>query len=473
MPFFEGSVVTSTIPGPVLITGGRVIDPWQGLDAIADVLVQDGRVAWTRSAGDGAYGVPHGTQIIDATGMIVAPGFIDLHCHLREPGQEYKETIETGTRAAARGGFTTVCAMPNTEPAIDSTERVAYVAERAREVAVVRVLPIGTITLGRAGQELSDLGGLAAAGAALFSDDGSAVVDNDLMRAALRESARLGLSLSQHSEDPAVIGNAIAHEGEAAAQLGLPAASAEAETNIIERDLQLLAETGGRLHVAHASTAGAVKLLRSARERGLSVTAEVTPHHLTLTDRALLGERGRQYGWPDGPVADTSLRVNPPLRSEEHVNALVEALRDGVIDAIATDHAPHAASDKSGGFAEAAPGISGIETTFGLLMTALVHTGQLDVATLIARLTLGPVNVIGAPADAEGLRGLTPGAAADIVVLDPNRVWTVRSEEFASLGKNTPLEGCELRGMVIHTFVGGQLVYSATPDAARQEAARP
>ena len=472
MPFLEGSVVTSTTPGPVLITGGRVIDPWQGLDAIADVLLQEGRIAWTRPSGDGAYGVPHGTQIVDATGMIIAPGFIDLHCHLREPGQEHKETIETGTRAAARGGFTTVCAMPNTEPAIDTPERLAYVTGRAKEVAVVRVLPIGTITLGRAGRELSDWGSLAAAGAALFSDDGSAVVDNDLMRAALRESARLGLSLSQHSEDPAVIGNAIAHEGEAAAQLGLPAASAEAETNIIERDLHLLAETGGRLHVAHASTSGAVELLRAARERGLPVTAEVTPHHLTLTDRALLGERGAQYGWPNGPVANTSLRVNPPLRSDEHVNALVDALRDGVIDAIATDHAPHAAEDKSGGFADAAPGISGIETTFGLLMTALAHTGRLDVTTLIARLTLGPVNVIGAPADAEGLRGLTPGAAADVVVLDPDRVWTVRAQEFASLGKNTPLEGCELRGMVTHTFVGGRLVYSAT-EAAAHGATRP
>ena len=464
--------MTSSSQGPVLISGGRVIDPWQNLDAIADVLLRDGRVVWTRTETNGLPDLPADTRRIDAAGMVVTPGFIDLHCHLREPGQEHKETIESGTRAAARGGFTTVCAMPNTEPPIDTPELVESVLRGAAATASVRVLPIGTITAGRAGRELADLGGLAAAGAALFSDDGSAVANDDLMRSALVESARLGLSLSQHSEDPDVIGNAVAHAGEAASGLGLPSASAEAETNIIERDLRLLAEAGGRLHVAHASTTGAVELLRGARGRGLPVTAEVTPHHLTLTDRALLGERGPQHGWPNGPVADTSLRVNPPLRSEEHVNALVDALREGVIDAIATDHAPHSAQDKAGGFADAAPGISGIETAFGLLMTALVHTGRLDLPTLIERLTLGPAKVIGATADTLGLRGLTPGAAADVLVLDPDRSWTVRSEKFASMGRNTPLEGCELRGMVTQTFVGGVQVYAAEEQSVAHEAAR-
>ena len=463
---------TSNSQGAVLISGGRVIDPWQGLDAVADVLLRDGRVAWTRVGAGADHDVPAATQVIDAAGMVVAPGFIDLHCHLREPGQERKETIETGARAAARGGFTTVCAMPNTEPPMDTAERVSYVADRARESGCVRVLPIGTITQQRAGRELADMASLAAAGAALLSDDGAAVVDDDVMRAALIESARLGLPLSQHSEDPDVIGGAVAHTGEAAAQLGLPAAPAEAETNIIERDLRLLAEAGGHLHVAHVSTNGAVQLLRDARERGLRVTGEVTPHHLALTDRALLGERGPQYGWPDGPVADTSLRVNPPIRSQEHVDALVDALREGLIDAIATDHAPHTVEDKAGGFANAAPGISGIETTFGLLMTTLVHTGRLDLPTLIARLTIGPAGIIGARADGLGLRGLTTGAAADIVVLDPDRAWTVRAEDFASLGKNTPLEGCALRGMVTHTFVEGQQVYAAAEGVA-QGAGRP
>lgn len=458
--------------GPVLISGGRVIDPWQNLDATGDVLLQDGRVAWTRVGADSSPNVPSDTQRINATGMIVAPGFIDLHCHLREPGQEHKETIETGTRAAARGGFTTVCAMPNTEPPIDSPELVESVMRSAAAGASVRVLPIGTITVGRAGGELADLSGLVAAGAALLSDDGAAVADDDVMRAALVESARLGVPLSQHSEDPLVIGNAVAHAGEAAKELGLPSASAEAETNVIERDLRLLAEVGGHLHVAHASTAGAVELLRDARERGLPVTAEVTPHHLTLTDRALLGERGPQHGWPRGPVADTSLRVNPPIRSGEHVNAMVDALREGVIDAIATDHAPHSTQDKTGEFVSAAPGISAIETAFGLLMTALVHTGRLDLPTLIARLTHGPAGVIGTRADALGLRGLTPGAAADVVVLDPDRSWTVRAEDFLSLGKNTPLEGCELRGMVTHTFVGGVQVYAAEEQPVAHGAAR-
>ncbi len=458
--------MTSTSPEPVLISGGRVIDPWQGLDTIADVMLQNGRVAWTRVGAEGGQSVPPGTSVIDATGMVVAPGFIDLHCHLREPGQERKETIQTGTLAAARGGFTTVCAMPNTEPAIDTEERVTGVVRRARDGAHARVLPIGAITKGRAGKALSDLASLARAGAVLFSDDGNAVFDPELMRAALRASERLGMSLSQHSEDPGIIGIAVAHEGEAARQLGLPTAPGTAETKLIERDVALVAQTGGRLHVAHVSTAGAVALLREVRERGLAVTAEVTPHHLTLTDQALLGARGPQHGWPNGPVADTSLRVNPPLRSDEDVNALVDALRDGVIDAIATDHAPHAVEDKSGGFAEAAPGISGIETAFGLLMTALVHTGRLDIATLIMRLTRGPAMVLGAVADAEGLRGLTPGAVADVVVLDPDRTWTVRAEDFASLGKNTPLEGCQLRGMPLHTFVGGRVVWSAMPEAS-------
>ena len=464
--------MASDYRGPILISGGRVIDPWQNLDATGDVLLQDGRVAWTHVGADSTPDIPAGTQRLDAAGMIVAPGFIDLHCHLREPGQEHKETIESGTRAAARGGFTTVCAMPNTEPPLDTAERVSYVVDRARESACVHVLPIGTITVGRAGRELADLSTLAMAGAALLSDDGTAVANDDVMRAAFLESARLGLPLSQHSEDPEIIGNAVAHEGEAARKLGLPSAPAEAETSIVERDLRLLAEAGGHLHVAHVSTAGAAELLRDARERGLSVTSEVTPHHLTLTDRALLGERGPQYGWPNGPVADTSLRVNPPIRSKEHVNAMVDALREGVIDAIATDHAPHSAQDKAGAFVDAAPGISVFETSFGLLMTGLVHTGQLDLPTLIERLTLGPAKIISSAADALGLRGLTPGAAADVVVLDPDRAWTVRADNFLSRGRNTPLEGCALRGMVTHTFVGGVPVYTAEEQSVAHGAAR-
>ena len=464
----------SNVVESVLIRGGRVIDPWQGMDAPADVFLQDGRIAWTHTRGMGSSpAVPPNTRHVDASGMIVAPGFIDLHCHLRTPGQEHKETIESGARAAARGGFTTICAMPNTEPPYDTPDRLLDVALRAHMNAIVRVLTIGAITVGRRGQELADLDALAGAGAVLFSDDGAAVSDDDVMRAALTASARLDMPLSQHSEDPRVIGNAVAHEGEAAAALGLPAAPAEAETAIIDRDLRLVQETGGRLHIAHASTRGAVQRIRAARERGDNVTAEVTPHHLTLTDRALLGERGPQYGWPNGPVADTSLRVNPPVRSAEHVDALVDALREGVIDAIATDHAPHTAADKAGGFADAAPGISGIETAFALMMTALVHTGRLPLSTLIERLTLGPARIISAAADAIGLRGLTTGAAADVVILDPDHAWTVNADEFESLGKNTPLHGCELRGQVTHTFVEGRQVYSAMGEAAAQGAARP
>ena len=462
-----GRDVTRSNGAPLLISGGRVIDPWQNLDALGDVLLQDGRVRQVRLRRPGdAPDHPEGAQIVDATGMIVAPGFVDLHCHLREPGQEHKETVATGTRAAARGGFTTVCAMPNTEPAIDTADRVAFVLQRAREAAAVRVLPIGAITIGRRGEELTDMRALAAAGAVAFSDDGAAVIDADLMRGALRLSGELDAPISQHSEDPSVIGNAVAHEGAVAGRLGLAAAPASAETRIVARDLELAAEAGGRLHVAHASAADTVSLLRDARERGIPFTAEATPHHLTLSDEALLGESDPQFGWPPGAERNTSLRVNPPIRSRQDVAALAQALADGVIDAIATDHAPHAHADKAGAFETAAPGISGIETAFGLLMTALVHTGRLDIPTLIARLTRGPASVIGAAAQAEGIKGLVEGATADVVILDPDRSWTVTSADFASLGKNTPLEGCQLRGMVVGTYAAGRPVYSADGDAA-------
>ena len=458
--------MTRSSGAPVLIRGGRVIDPWQGIDAIGDVLLQDGRVRQVRLRAHGsAPDSPADAEIVDAAGMVVAPGFIDLHCHLREPGQEHKETIATGTLAATRGGFTTVCAMPNTEPAIDTPNRVSFVLQRARDTAAIRVLPIGAITIGRRGEELTDMRALASAGVVAFSDDGSAVSDADLMRRALCLSGELGISISQHSEDPAVIGKAVANSGPVAARLGLPAAPASAESRIVARDLELVAQAGGRLHVAHASAAETVGLLREARERGIPFTAEATPHHLTLSEEALLGDPGPQFGWPAGPERDTSLRVNPPIRSKHDVAALEQALADGVIDSIATDHAPHSHSDKAGAFEAAAPGISGIETAFGLLMTALVHTGQLDVSTLIARLTHGPASVIGAAAQAAGINGLAEGATADVVILDPDRARTVRSADFESLGKNTPLEGRQLRGMVVATYAAGSRVFSADGDA--------
>ena len=454
--------MTTSVGPPLLITGGRLIDPIQGRDAVADLLIEGGRIAWVWEHGHGERPtLPSGCRVLEATGLVVAPGFIDLHCHLREPGQEHKETIATGVRAAARGGFTTVCAMPNTDPAIDTPGVVELVRQRAREAGPLRVLPIAAVTVGRRGDALTEMEELAAAGVVAFSDDGAAVHDPRLMRSALSIAGGLGLPIIQHCEDPAMVRNAVAHEGWVATRLGLPAAPAVAEESMASRDIALVAVTGGRLHLAHISSAGTLDHLRRAKEQGLAVTAEATPHHLALTHEALLGDRGDAYGWPRGEAYDTNLRVNPPLRRPEDAEALITALHDGLIDIVATDHAPHAWEDKAVPFAEAAPGISGLETAFGLLMTALVHPRRIDLMTLIHRMTAAPASLLPAAYRDDGLGTLREGAVADIVLLDPERPWTVHAEEFASKGRNTPLDGCDLRGAVVATVASGEVVYAA------------
>lgn len=439
----------------LLITGGRLIDPSQGLDGAFDVLVKGGKVAWIGQGKPPVEDPARGEaleSVFHARGLVVCPGFIDLHCHLREPGFEEKETIATGTRAAARGGFTTVCCMPNTQPALDSRASVEFVIRKAAEEGVVRILPIGCITRGRQGKELAEMGELAAAGVVGFSDDGRPVEDARLLRHALEYSLSFGLPIIEHCEDLSLTKGGAMNEGLVALRLGLPGMPAVAEDNIAARDIAMAELTGARLHIAHVSTRGAVELVRRAKDKGLPVTAEATPHHLTLTEERVLGGEAA----PPHFAYDTNAKVNPPLRARQDVEALIEGLRDGTIDAIATDHAPHTAVDKMVEFTAAEFGISGLETAFGSLMM-LVHSGELGLAELISKLTAGPARIIGR----EGLGSLRPGSPADIAILDPDAEWVVAPEKFASKGRNTPLTGTMLRGKVVATLVDGEVVYDA------------
>ncbi len=441
------------------IHGARVIDPALGRDGIADIVIVDGRIA--RVGPDEGSAVIDAERI-DAAGLVATPGFVDLHVHLRQPGFEHKETIATGTMAAARGGYTTVCAMPNTNPPLDSRPAVESVLREAEASAHVRVLPVGCITRGRAGKELAPAGELVDAGVVALSDDGDALSDAALMRNALQYSTAFGLPVSQHCEDPALVRDGHMHEGWVATRAGLRGRPASAEETFVARDIVLAELTGAHLHIAHVSTAGSVALLRAARERGAHVTAEVTPHHLTLTHEEVAF--GDDYSTL---TYNTNAKVNPPLREQDDLEALAEALRDGVIDAVATDHAPHATIDKEIEFDLAAPGISGLETSLGLLMS-LVHDGALDLPTLIARLTNGPVQAWGLDrrTGLEGLGTLAPGAPGDVTLLDPDAEWTVDATQFASLGRNTPIDGRTLRGRAVATIYGGDVVHSLEGVAA-------
>jgi dihydroorotase len=446
--------------GSLAIRGGRVLDPGRGLDTVADVLIENGRIAKVGTALAAA-------QVIDASGLVVCPGFVDIHCHLRDPGFEHKETIETGTRAAARGGFTTICCMPNTEPPIDSRATVEYVLRTAAAVGLVRVLPIGCVSRGRHGEALAELADLAEAGVVGFSDDGNPVADGALMRRALEYSKALGLPIIDHCEEPSLTKEGVMHEGWVATRLGLRGQPAAAEEAAVARDIALAEFTGSRVHIAHVSTRGSVDLVRAAKARGVNVTAEVTPHHLTLTHEAVAFSPACPAGKPAGRTAgngglsyDTNAKVNPPLRTREDVEACVEGLLDGTIDAIATDHAPHALEDKLCEFDQAAFGISNFETALGALLT-LVPGGRLDLPTLVAKLTAGPAAALALDRrpGLDGLGSLAPGAPADVAVLDPRREWVVEPERFASKGRNTPLAGRLLRGQVMATVCAGKVVH--------------
>ena len=442
-----------------LIEGARIIDPFRRLDRLGDLLLGNGAII---AAGD----VPsdqstEGCRVIDGRGMVASPGFIDLHCHLREPGYEYKETIATGSQAAARGGFTTLCCMPNTDPPIDSESVVRFINQRAREQSLVRILPIGCVTKGRQGRRLADLEELAGSGVVAFSDDGDPVDDANLMRLALTYGYDLGMPIINHCQDLSLSCDGVMAEGAVATMLGLPGIPAAAEEAMIARDISLAGMTGGRLHIAHLSTLGSVPLLRQAKERGLRVTAEVCPHHLTITDQWVTGSQGNQglSGASASPYAyETSTKVYPPLRRQQDVDAMIAALAEGVIDAIATDHAPHEVTSKQVTYQDAAFGISVLETALGSALQ-LVHHGRMSLADLVSRLTYGPAQVLGD--GYSGLASLEPGTPADIVLFDPDKEWTVDAMNFVSKGKNTPLDGTTLKGMVFATFSGGRLVYES------------
>ncbi len=426
---------------PLLIRGGHVIDPSQGIDEAGNLLIGEGKILWL-DKGEATPPQPD-YDVLPAEGLIVCPGFIDLHCHLREPGFEGKETIATGTRAAARGGFVTVCCMPNTNPPLDNQATIEYVKSKVAAEGVVRVLPIGCISRGRKGEELAPMSELASAGVIGYSDDGDPVLDFRLMRQALEQSRALGLPVIDHCEDKALTEGGVMNEGALAARLGLGGIPAAAEENMIARDLELAQQTGGRLHIAHVSTEGSVDLIRRAREKGIPVTAEVTPHHLTLTEEKVM------HG-------GANAKVNPPLRTGRDVQALVQGLKDGVIDVIVTDHAPHTEADKQCDFSRAAFGISVFETALGSLMS-LVHDGHLNLGALISRLTCEPARIIG---DRYGKLGtLSMGAPADVTIFDPDKEWVVDTRVFASKGRNTPLAGSVLKGRVMTTISQGKLVY--------------
>jgi len=425
----------------LLIRGGRVLDPATGLDAVLDVLVEGGRIAAVGPAAG-----PPADRTVDAAGLVVVPGLIDLHVHLREPGFEAKETIATGVRAAVRGGFTTVCAMPNTDPVNDRPEVTEYIRAEARRVGLANVLPIAAVTRGSKGEELVDAAALVAAGAVAFSDDGRPVPDSRIMRRAMAAAEAAGAFVVDHCEDRALVEGGALNEGRTAERLGLPGLPAAAEDIMIARDIVLAEATGAPIHIAHLSTAGGVRMVGEAKARRVRITAEATPHHLLLSDE-------------DIGAPDTDFKMNPPLRSRADVAALVEGLRTGVIDAVATDHAPHTAAEKARPFADAPFGIVGLETAVSLILDRLVRPGVITVGRFVELLSAAPARRLGLSSKGR----IAAGADADLTLLDLDLAVTVDRSGFESKGRNTPFDGWKLRGGPVMTIVGGRVVYPFRP----------
>lgn len=430
----------------LLIKNGRVIDPASGLDGLFDIYVVDGKIVEIEGQGRKDYqsfvvkGQGEDWQVIDASGLNVFPGFIDLHTHLREPGYEYKETIKTGTEAAAAGGFTSIVCMANTDPPNDNSSVTRYIIKRAVEEGCVNVFPVGALSKGLKGEVLSEAGELKSAGVVALSDDGRPVMDGGFMRRGLEYAKAFGLPIISHCEDLTITGDGVMNEGFTSTRLGLKGIPKASEEVMVARDIALTALTGGRLHIAHVSTKWSVELIRRAKERGIRVSAEVTPHHLTLTDEAVIGY-------------NTNARMNPPLREMEDIEALREGLRDGTIDCIATDHAPQSSIEKDVEFDRAENGVVGLETALPLVLR-LVGEGILSLSDMIARLTINPARVLGLDKGR-----LKVGGDADITIIDLNREWVVDPNQFKSKGRNTPFEGWKMKGKVVKTIVGGRVVY--------------
>ncbi len=420
----------------ILIQKGRVIDPKNKIDEKLDLLIEDGVIKEVAPSIDA-----DADQMIDASGKIVAPGLVDLHVHFREPGLEYKEDIETGSRAAAKGGVTTVVCMPNTSPVIDNKAQVRYVMERGKEVGLINVLTSGCITKGQSGSELSEMGEMKEAGAVAVTDDGRPVSSSAVMRKALEYAKMFDIPVFSHSEDLSLVDGGSMNEGYTATVLGLPGIPKAAESVAVSRDVLIAEEVDGRLHVCHVSTKNAIEAIRSAKARGVKVTAETAPHYFSQTEHGCEGY-------------NTNAKMNPPLRDEEDVAAVIAALKDGTLDAIATDHAPHHRDEKDLEFDQASNGIVGLETSLGLGVTYLVKTGKLTMAELIEKMSVNPAEIIGIDRGTLGV-----GKVADLVVFDAEKSYKVDVKSFASKGKNSPYDGFELYGQVALTMTGGKIVY--------------
>ncbi|MEE8199714.1 MAG: dihydroorotase [Candidatus Acidoferrales bacterium] len=421
---------------PLLIRNGRVVDPASGLDARRDVLIEDGRIAAVDKKIE-----PADAQVFEATNLIVAPGFLDMHVHLREPGQEGAETIESGTRAAAAGGFTAVAAMPNTQPVNDTPLVTRALLAQAAQGNGVRVYPIGAVTKGSQGEELAEIESLRAAGAVALSDDGRPIANSRILRRALEYAAALNMVVIDHCEEPQLSEGGVMHEGEWSLRLGLRGLPALAEQLPVLRNAATAALTGGRMHIAHLSTRGALEAVRSAKRDGVPITCEVTPHHFSLTDEAC-----RDY--------DTRTKMNPPLRTPDDVAALLEGLADGTVDAIATDHAPHTATEKQTDFESAPFGIIGLETALGLALEKLFHSGKISLLRLVELFSTNPARILGV----EGGQ-LKVSAPADLTLFDLERAWIYRTEEGFSKSRNSPFDGRRFRGGPVATLVSGKVVF--------------
>jgi dihydroorotase len=417
-----------------LIRYGWLVDPATGLNAMTNLLIEDGKIA-------AVSGRPvQADQVIDAAGLVVAPGLVDLHVHLREPGFEYKETVETGCAAAAHGGVTTLVAMANTNPVTDCPEVVKLVQDKAESTGV-NVLPVGAVTVGQKGETLTDFDALKAAGVPAFSDDGVPIQNDTILRQALLKAKQLGMPVLDHCEDKDLVQNYAVNAGPVADELGLPGRPAIAEEMQVERDARLAEETGAHVHICHVSTAKSVDIIRQAKARGVPITCETCPQYFTLTEGEVLKQ-------------GTMARVNPPLRTQADVEGIIQGLQDGTIDAIVTDHAPHSAQEKAKPLAKAPSGMVGLETSLALTLTALYHTGKLPLPWIVAKMSTAPALILGQPKGT-----LAVGADADLVIFDPDEEWTIDPERFASKGRNTPFAGRTVKGKVKYTIAKGKIIY--------------